>query len=212
MRAARHFLQGNRMEISRDEARNALQEIDTARNLTRKAIAEGCSSHILVLWGVIWMVCYGLGQFVPAWSGKVWLIGAPIGAVASWLIGMQTRSIMKGPSDLKIGLAWLGTCIFALIWASLLLPVGIPQGLENPASSGALMTRKVSAYASTVPMYLYILGGLWLGSFLVRLGLLVTILTLIAYWFSGPWFDLSMAIAGGGALIASGIFIRRVWR
>lgn len=200
------------MEITKDEAKHALQEIDAARNLTRKSIAEGCSSGILILWGVIWALCYGVGQFIPAWSGKAWLIGAPFGGVASWLIGMRTQTVVKGPSDLKIGLAWVVTFIFALIWASLLLPTGIPQGMENIESTNALMNRKVGAYAATVPMYLYIIGGLWLGKFLVRLGILVTVLTLIAYWFSGPWFDLSMAIAGGGALIASGIFVRKFWR
>lgn len=200
------------MEVSKDEAKRALQEISHARDLTRKSIAAGSSSAILILWGVIWALCYGVGQFAPGWSGKIWLIGAPIGGVASWLIGMRTQSVVKGPSDLKIGMAWIVTFLFALIWASLLLPIGVPQGVDVSESSLVLMNRKVGAYAATVPMYLYIIGGLWLGQFFVRLGTLVTFLVLMAYWFSGAWFHLSMAIAGGGALIASGVFVKRFWR
>jgi hypothetical protein len=61
-------------------------------------------------------------------------------------------------------------------------------------------------------MFGFVMFGLWVGRFFVWLGLLVTALILIGYRYSGDYFNLWMAITGGGALIVSGVFIRKFWK
>jgi hypothetical protein len=53
-----------------------------------------------------------------------------------------------------------------------------------------------------------VLMGLWLGRFFIFLGLSVTTLTVIGYFWSGDWFPLWMALVSGGGLIAAGWWLR----
>jgi hypothetical protein len=54
--------------------------------------------------------------------------------------------------------------------------------------------------------------GLWLDRILSWLGALITVGTLVAFYFSPNYFFLWIAIGGGGALVASGAVIWRCWR
>jgi len=55
--------------------------------------------------------------------------------------------------------------------------------------------------------------GLWFCSyFMVLLGLGVTAATLIGYYLLTPYYCLWMAAMGGGALLATGVYIRVCWR
>jgi hypothetical protein len=44
------------------------------------------------------------------------------------------------------------------------------------------------------------------------MGLIVTALTIAGFFLLPAWFYLWMAIASGGSLILSGLFIRKFWR
>ena len=72
--------------------------------------------------------------------------------------------------------------------------------------------RKISAYWATVPMFAYIIMGLWLDRFFLVLGTLVTLATLAGYYFITDYFFLWMAVVGGGSLVAGGVFIRKNWK
>jgi hypothetical protein len=55
-----------------------------------------------------------------------------------------------------------------------------------------------------------VIAGLWLGRFFMLCGLSVTALSVVGYFFAGEWFDLWMAAANGGGLIACGLALRRM--
>ena len=56
---------------------------------------------------------------------------------------------------------------------------------------------------------LYTIVGLWVGAAFVAIGLGITALTLVGYFFVGAWFDLWMAVVNGGGLVLGGLWMRR---
>ncbi len=51
--------------------------------------------------------------------------------------------------------------------------------------------------------------GLWLGPGFLVIGLGITVLTLIGYFFVGAYFELWMAFVNGGGLVLGGLWMRR---
>jgi hypothetical protein len=59
-------------------------------------------------------------------------------------------------------------------------------------------------------MMMYSIAGLWFGYAFIGIGLLVSALTLVGYFYAGNAFDLWMAFVNGGGLILGGLWMRRV--
>ena len=72
-----------------------------------------------------------------------------------------------------------------------------------------LMPRQLSAFWPTYYMTVYAVAGLWLGPAFVVIAAAIMALTLIGYFYSGPWFDLWMAFVNGGGLLIAGAWMRR---
>ena len=53
------------------------------------------------------------------------------------------------------------------------------------------------------------MAGLWFGAIFIAIGLAVTALTLVGYFFIGAAFPLWMAFVNGGGLILGGLWMRR---
>jgi hypothetical protein len=74
---------------------------------------------------------------------------------------------------------------------------------------GHFTPRQLGAFWPTYFMLPYIIVGLWLGSAFVAIGTAIIALTLIGYFFAGPWFQLWMALVNGGGLLLGGFWMRR---
>jgi hypothetical protein len=60
-------------------------------------------------------------------------------------------------------------------------------------------------------MLLYAIAGLWLGYAFVLIGVGISILTLIGYFYVGEEaFSLWMAFVNGGGLLLGGLWMRRI--
>jgi hypothetical protein len=68
------------------------------------------------------------------------------------------------------------------------------------------------AIQATIPMFAYVVMGLWLDHFILWIGLAVTALTLVGLFFLQPYFWLWMAVTGGGMLLGTGLYIRYQWK
>jgi len=53
------------------------------------------------------------------------------------------------------------------------------------------------------------MAGLWFGTIFIAIGLAVTALTLVGYFFIGEAFPLWMAFVNGGGLILGGLWMRQ---
>ncbi len=192
------------------DARSALGEIEQTAAKIRRLIAHGHFAPLLILWGGIWIAGFGCQQFFPAQAGWAWLVLDLGGFLGSWLVAVRQQSPMKKKGDPRIGLFWVALMVYGVIWMGLLL--SFPDARNPSAEFLAAMTRRTGAYWATVPMFGYVVAGLFLDRFLAWLGLAVTGLTLLGFVFAGDYFSLWVAITGGGALILSGLFIRKFWR
>jgi hypothetical protein len=193
-----------------DEARAALGEIELTAAKIRRVIAQGHFAPLLILWGCIWVVGFSNTQFFPASAGQGWLALDLGGFLGSWFLVARQKSPMKKKGDPRIFLFWVALMIYAVIWMLLLL--SFPDTGQPSAEFIASFNRRVCAYWATVPMFAYVTAGLFLDRFLAWLGIAVTVLTLAGLYLAGSYFALWVAVTGGGALILSGLFIRKFWR
>jgi hypothetical protein len=196
---------------SRDEALASLAEIDRIADRTRKAISAGCAAPLMILWGVIWVVGFGLTQLRPEWMNHDtwgWIDLAGIGG--SFLLGTWFRqSPIKSPNQGLIGLSWLVLFGFAILWTVILAPwdPGTGAGADLP-----VVFRRLCAFWCTIAMFAYMIMGIWLDRFFLWMGIAITALTLTGFWFLPGYFYIWIGVTGGGALIGAGLFIRRYWR
>ena len=196
--------------ISPEEARASLAEIDRIILLTRQSIARTGSAPIVIMWGVIWIIGYSATQFFPRNSGPFWAILTTLGIAGSALLGRAARNqTIRGTYGSRIGLSWLVLFAFAVIWVLVLGPADLAWAHQVHVTE--LLNRKIAAFWATVPMFAYVIMGLWLDRFFLWLGCLVTVATLFGYYAIHDYFFLWMAVVGGGSLIAGGLFIRKSW-
>jgi hypothetical protein len=74
---------------------------------------------------------------------------------------------------------------------------------------GPFKGRQLDAFWPLVFMLGYVLAGIWVGRFFILCGITIAFLTIVGFWWSGPWFQLWMAAVNGGALILGGLWLRR---
>jgi hypothetical protein len=205
------------MTISDEEALNSLEQVRATFGQTKKKIAAGSTALILILWGAIWFVAY-LGTYVAYLlefkvynfrltsrfsigihvTGLCWMVLVLIGMAASWVIGVK-RAPVKSAHNKRWGFCWLILFVYAGVWLSLLWPWNDYQ---------------ISAFLASVPMFAYVVMGLWADRVLLWLGIVVTLLIIVGFFLFHlrPLFWLWMAILGGGALAGTGLYIRKAWR
>lgn len=183
------------MTIDPRDAAAALSEIDDISRRVRQSLFYQRASLILVLWGVLTFVGYGMTQLRPASAMYVWNTIYVLGLGGSFVIGvMQRGKPHVRRFEARLFLAFLLFFAFGVLWSS---------GLAH--FSG----RQLGAFWATYVMLAYTLVGLWVGLAFVAIGVSIAVLTLVGYVFAGPWFDLWMAVVNGGGLVLGGLWMRR---
>lgn len=185
------------MQVDQASAQSALDDIAQVEARTAQAAIYGASSAILILWGVVVALAYLANQFLPAVAGSVWLAAWSTGFVGTALINWRWKRRSSDKHRMAMRLVWAQVVLilfgFLFLW---LLPPSSP--------------RQVTAFFPLLFMMGYVIAGLWLGRFFIVCGLLVSILTVTGYLYGGSWLPLWMAFANGGALIAGGLYLRKV--
>jgi hypothetical protein len=199
------------MNVSQDEARETLGQIEDVRQRTKKMVAYAGGDICFVVWGVIWFIgflsTHFLGYSRAAWSGTAWLILVAAGIVVS-IIVEKRRAPVKSTVGKRIGVFWWLLYAYVFLWISLLSPFIEVQG----HAESVMFWNRMGAIAATVPMFAYVVAGLWLEHFMVWLGLAVTALTIFGLFVLQPYFYIWMAVVGGGTLAGTGLFIRNRWK
>jgi hypothetical protein len=81
---------------------------------------------------------------------------------------------------------------------------------SSPATGrAAIVIHGSSGSSGTYFMLFYTIAGLWVGYAFVAIGVGITVLTLIGYFYIGEAFPLWMALVNGGGLILGGLWMRR---
>ena len=194
------------MNVSKDDAKDSLSQIQTIAAQTRKKIASSSKSGLLIMWGLLWITAFIGTHFFLTWVWLIWFGLCGLGCICTFLVCWRQLHVgipTKSPDHRKIGwrIFWFWTLLFIyiFIWLSILRP---RHGIQ------------LNAFMCTTIIFAWAVMGLWDGSwFMVWLGLAVTAFTIIGFYLIAPhYYCLWMAPTGGGTILGTGLYIRFCWK
>jgi hypothetical protein len=181
--------------IDPKQAALALSDIDAIVHRVRQSRIYDIASLMLILWGALVFSGNVASYLWPPKAGYIWIAVNVVGVAGSFAVGAFTRRRMSVPSfDSRMAAAFALFFAFGILWS-----VGLAH----------FTPRQLGVFWATYFMMIYTIGGLWVGPAFVAIGLGVTALTMIGYFFAGEMFDLWMACVNGGGLILGGLWMRR---
>ena len=178
------------------DAAQALSDIDRIVERVRRSRTYEIASLMLILSGVL-VLAGNLANFAwPRCGGYIWIAVNVLGALGSLAVSVFRFPGAGGPGfDVRMAIAFLLFYAFGLLCSTVF---------------GHFGPRQLAAFWPIYFMLLYTLAGLWFGRAFVAIGLGITALTLIGYFFvAGAAFLLWMAAVNGGGLILGGLWMRR---
>ena len=184
------------MVLTTQQASESLGEVAAAQRKARQLQGYSKGAPHFLLWGLIWALGYSGTEFVPQIAGKLWLVLDAIGIVGSFLIARAAydpavRSA-RSVNFLAIGFA------FIAFW-------GATFYILQPQTNA-----QVGAFPALLMAFVYTCVGTFAGARWLVIGIALWILTVAGYVLVPAHFMLWMAIVGGGALLLTGAWMRRV--
>ena len=189
------------MNISPNEAEEALAAIQAMMTKTRRAISSSGAYLFLIVWGVVWLLGFLGSQFLPPHiAGYAWMILDTLGAILSAVLGIRLgrgfRSSSPGISGKRI----------AFFWLLLFLYCAAAVAISWPADG-----KQMAMYIILFVMVGWNSMSLLLSFTSVWPGLILTALALVGYFLLPGLFNLWMAVLGGGGMITLGLYISLRW-
>jgi hypothetical protein len=191
------------MNIEQNEAALALATIDAARARSSQLQRYRRFAPYLILWGAIWLVANTVSDLAPAKSGTAWLVLSLLGAAASFWLGarQQAAAVDRGATRTRSEQSWRWMLCFLVIVAFLITVLAVLPPMDP---------RQQDTFISMFWTFLYMGLGAWLGWRLFTIGLAATLLILLGYYGVHSHYFLYMGCVSGGALIAGGLWLRRL--
>jgi hypothetical protein len=183
------------MTIDPQEAATALSDIDAIVQRVRRSRIYNLASLIAIMWGVLVFVG-NIATFVwPRYAGYIW-----VSVNAAGVAGTVAISAFGSPRTGVPTFDFRALAAFLLFFAF---------GYFCTSVLGHFSPRQLGTFWPIYFMLFYTVTGLWVGPAFVAIGLGITALTLIGYFFAGDWFLPWMAVVNGGGLILGGLWMRR---
>jgi hypothetical protein len=191
------------VNLHRNEAAVALASIDAASARSAQLQHYRRFSPHLILWGAIWVVANTLSDLAPERSGIVWLVMSLGGMGGSYWLGARCSAALAqgGATRSRRDQSWRWLLCFLVIVAFQCSLLAILPALD---------IRQRDVFASLFWTFLYMGAGVWLGWRLFAIGLLASALVLLGYYDVQRHFFLYMGWVSGIALIAGGLWLRRL--
>jgi hypothetical protein len=178
------------------EASEALAEIDEIVGRVRQSRVYNLSSFLMIWWGALVFAGNIATYLAPRHGDYIWIAVNATGVVGSLAIsayGYSVTGVRAFNSQMLV--AYLLFFAFGHFCSNVL---------------GHFTPRQLGTFWPIYFMLFYTIAGLWFGYAFVVIGLGITALTLIAYFFiDGAAFLLWMALVNGGGLILGGLWMRR---
>lgn len=186
------------MNISPEDAAQALQEIEASRVAMRRTIRSHRGHLFLWLWGFVWIAMSVLFWIDARRFQNAAYVISVAGIVGSLAIGMVQNRQIRSPIDKR----FVAVCGTLLLFGYAVWPVFF----------GGLASYKAAfGYSTLLWMQLYIVGGIWFDSYLLWVGLAVSALILAGFLLV-PAFFWGSTILCGAVLVGSGFYVRYFWR
>jgi hypothetical protein len=183
------------MDIDPKQAAAALSDIDSIAHRVRQSRIYDIASLMLMMWGALVFAGNVASYLWSPQAGYIWIAVNVAGVVGSFAVSAFARRRIGVPSfDFRIAAAFALFFAFGILWS-----IGLAH----------FTPRQLSVFWPTYFMMVYSIVGLWVGPAFVAIGLGITALTMIGYFFAGEMFELWMACVNGGGLILGGLWMRR---
>ena len=182
------------MPVTRDEAAQALKEVEQTQSLSGQLLGyESAAPHFFV-WGLVWMLGYAGTNFAPDQKNLIWGVVIGIGSLLSILLGRRqggggSPALWRSIAISCLVMAFVGGLMFAMKYF-------------DQRQSLAVIPLAFAAF--------YTLFGLAVGVRFVICGLVLGFGTVLGYFLAGDFFGYWMAVVGGGCLLVTGLWLRRV--
>jgi hypothetical protein len=183
--------------ISTEEAAEALNNIALVQR--RASILRGYergAPHVIV-WGLIWVVGYGLSDLVPSMAGPTWWVLNVVGVAGSFLLG---RAAVAGAP--MAGAAYGRR--FAAVSAAMLAFILATYYVMQPHDA-----VQFGAFPALLVATIYTVFGIWRGLRWAASGVVLGVCTVAGLALFKEHFMLWMAAVGGGTLLVTGFWLRR---
>ena len=189
------------MNISPNEAEEALAAIQRMTQKTRHSIASSGAYIFLIVTGVVWLVGFLATQFLSgAIVGYIWtgisLLGTALSVLLGTRIGPRVRSPSAAATAKRGGLFWLLLLLYAIAVIAIARP-----------TDGKQLTMFIILFVMIGQMGM----GLLLSFSSYWWTLPVTALALVGYFLLPGIFYLWMGVLGGGGMITLGLYMRSRW-
>ncbi|QQE13521.1 hypothetical protein JD969_08705 [Planctomycetota bacterium] len=195
------------MEMNADDARRFLNNIDGVERDTKRKTGLGAIGSPLMIWGLVWIVCYAIVYWLPQYAGKGWLIGDGIGVFATICFGVwdsRKKEIVSTELRAKSKRIWIAWGC----WAAFLFGILYMAWPMNGMQFGSVIVLMV--------MFMFVVTGLWLEvRFLIFIGCLIAAMTVLGYVLAEHEvingmraYALWMSVVCGGLLFGSGVYAR----
>ena len=181
--------------IDSKEASAALSDINEMVARVRQSRIYDLASQFMVVAGAF-VIAGNLATYVaPSRAAFIWIAVNVLSIAASVVIGVTgRRRAGVNAFDYRLLVAFLLFYGFGLLCTGVL---------------GHFGARAMGTFWPIYFMLFYCIAGLWFGRAFIYIGLGITALTLIGYFFiTGDIFPIWMAMVNGGGLILSGLWMR----
>jgi hypothetical protein len=183
-------------DIDAREAAQALNDIELIVSRVRQSRTYEIASLLAILWGILVFAGNIATWLAPRQGGYIWIGVHVIGVATSFAMGLfhSPKDEARRGFDGRIAIAFLLFYAFGLLCSTVF---------------GDFGPREMGAFWSIYFMLFYCLAGLWFGRAFIAIGLSITALTLIGYFFvTGGAFLIWMALVNGGGLVLGGLWMR----
>jgi hypothetical protein len=177
------------------EAAAALNDIEQIARRVRESRVYNLGSLIMILWGVLVFAGNIATYLGPRHGSYIWIAVNLVGMVGTLAIsasGYSRADVRR--FDVRMPVAYLLFFAFGYFCTSVL---------------GQFTPRQLGTFWPIYFMLFYTIAGLWFGYAFVVIGIGISALTLIGYFYIGEAFPLWMAVVNGGGLVLGGLWMRR---
>lgn len=181
--------------IDSKQAAAALSDIDDIVRRVRQSQIYNLASLIMIWWGVLVFAGNIATWFWPWHAYYIWPAVNISGFVGTIAIGtiLHIRTSLR-PVDGRVAAAYLLFYAFGVLCSDVL---------------GHFGPRELGTFWPIYFMLFYVLAGLWFGRAFITIGLGITVLTLIGYFYvTSDVFLLWMAVVNGCGLVLGGLWMR----
>jgi hypothetical protein len=186
------------MNISPNEAEEALDAIQKVTQKTRHSIASSGTYITLIATGIVWFVGFLCTQFLTgAIVAYIWIGLSIVGTIVGTILGFQRGKRVRSPSFNEP--AKRGTIFWLLLIFYAIAAVAVARPTDG---------KQVTMFVILFTMIGQSAMGLLVSFSITWWTLPIAILALVGYFLLPNYFYLWMAVLGGGGMIAFAVYIR----